>query len=419
LHSQDLRRSRAKVRFGRMSAPETIGHPSHASENPRRSRLLWSHLEKVRSFRMNRFFCRSCRSCRCVDRSHCVGLGLHQRHGFALAPLSGGGSAVIGIGTTLNQRFLLEQELGRGGMGAVYSATDQVLQRSVAIKLLKEQSGEEVGKHLRLEAQIAARLLHDNVVRIYDFGQAEGTWYLVMEQVDGTSYVKRWRVLTLAERLRILGQVAEALDYAHHQGVIHRDIKPGNVLLTATDVPKLSDFGLSLLAEQADEAGTIRGTPHYMSPEQTKGKRLDFRTDLYSLGVMLYESATGAVPFTGNAMSVMAMHAGTLPERPRSRNPGLSEPLEDLILALLAKKPEARPASGAAVAQALREEVDRISVQEPTEAQDAAAARAQAEAVRTAPDLAALARLEQEDSHGGAAAAELTGKTAPARNRKR
>lgn len=326
---------------------------------------------------------------------------------------------MIGIGTTLNQRFLLEQELGRGGMGAVYSATDQVLQRSVAIKLLKEQSGEEVGKRLRLEAQIAARLLHDNVVRIYDFGQAEGTWYLVMEQVDGTSYVKRWRVLTLAERLRILGQVAEALDYAHHQGVIHRDIKPGNVLLTATDVPKLSDFGLSLLAEQADEAGTIRGTPHYMSPEQTKGKRLDFRTDLYSLGVMLYESATGAVPFTGNAMSVMAMHAGTLPERPRSRNPGLSEPLEDLILALLAKKPEARPTSGAAVAQALREEVDRISVQEPTEAQDAAAARAQAEAVRAAPDLAALARLEQEDSHGGAAAAELTGKTAPARNRKR
>ena len=103
-----------------------------------------------------------------------------------------------------------------------------------------------MGKRLRLEAQIAARLLHDNVVRIYDFGQAEGTWYLVMEQVDGTSYVKRWRALTLAERLRILAQVADALDYAHHQGVIHRDIKPGNVLLTATDVPKLSDFGLSL-----------------------------------------------------------------------------------------------------------------------------------------------------------------------------
>ncbi len=186
------------------------------------------------------------------------------------------GSAVIGIGTTLNQRFLLKLELGRGGMGTVYSATDQVLQRSVAIKLLRERSGEEVGKRLRLEAQIAARLLHDNVVRIYDINQAEGAWYLVMEQVDGTSYVKRWRALTLADRLHILTQVAEALDYAHHQGVIHRDIKPGNVLLTTADVPKLSDFGLSLLVEQADEGGTIRGTPHYMSPEQSQGPEVGF-----------------------------------------------------------------------------------------------------------------------------------------------
>src|SRR5689334_3931009 len=125
--------------------------------------------------------------------------------------MAGGGRAVIGIGTTLNQRFLLERELGRGGMGAVYSATDQVLQRSVAIKLLKEQSGEEVGKRLKLEAQIAARLVHDNVVRIYDISQAEGTWYLVMEQVDGTTYVKRWKQLTLDGRLRILAQVADAL----------------------------------------------------------------------------------------------------------------------------------------------------------------------------------------------------------------
>jgi serine/threonine-protein kinase len=323
---------------------------------------------------------------------------------------------VIGIGTTLNQRFLLEQELGRGGMGSVYSATDRVLERRVAIKLLKEQSGEDVGKRLRLEAQIAARLLHDNVVRIYDFGEAEGTWYLVMEQVDGTSYVRRWRALTLADRLRILGQVAEALDYAHHQGVIHRDIKPGNVLLTSADIPKLSDFGLSLLAEQADEAGTVRGTPHYMSPEQAKGKRLDFRTDLYSLGVMLFESATGSVPFSGSPIAVMSKHAGTAPERPRSRNPSLSESLEALIWALLAKKPENRPTSAAAVAQALREEVDRlVGVQEPVPAQAAAAPAAQADAVSAAPDLAALARLEREDIRGGLARPKPDAKTGPPR----
>lgn len=301
---------------------------------------------------------------------------------------------MIGIGTTLKQRFLLEKELGRGGMGAVYSATDQVLQRSVAIKLLKEQSGEAVGKRLRLEAQIAARLLHDNVVRIYDFDEAEGAYYLVMEQVDGVSYVRRWRELTLAERLRVLAQVADALDYAHHQGVIHRDIKPGNVLLTSTDVPKLSDFGLSLMADKADDAGAVRGTPHYMSPEQTKGKRLDFRTDLYSLGIMLYESAAGSVPFTGTPLSVMAQHQEAQPEPPQSRNPAISDSLNALILSLLAKMPASRPASGAAVAEALRVEIERMQAEEAAAAPD----EELAQAIPAAPDLAALAKLEKSDA---------------------
>ncbi|SIO59105.1 serine/threonine protein kinase [Singulisphaera sp. GP187] len=263
------------------------------------------------------------------------------------------------IGTTLNQRFSLEKELGRGGMGAVYRATDQILQRSVAIKVLKEQSGDEVNRRIRLEAQILARLLHDHVVRLYDFGEANGTWYLVMEEVDGTSYLRRWRSITLAERLRILAHVADALDYAHHQGVIHRDMKPGNVLLTATDQPKLSDFGLSVMAEQSDESGTIRGTPQYMSPEQASGQRLDYRTDLYSLGVMLYENAAGSIPFTGKSLSVIAQHVNAVPERPRIRNPALSESLETLILQMLAKKPDQRPGSGSEIARRLREEMER------------------------------------------------------------
>jgi serine/threonine-protein kinase len=267
---------------------------------------------------------------------------------------------VIAIGTMLNQRFLLEKELGHGGMGAVYSANDQVLDRKVAIKVLKERSGEEVGKKLRLEAQIAARLLHENVVRIYDFGQADGTYYLIMEEVAGTSFSKRWRHLALAERLRILAQVADALDYAHHQGVVHRDVKPGNVLLNATDVPKLSDFGLSMLVEHGDTTGGVRGTPHYMSPEQTRGGRLDYRTDLYSLGVMVYESATGGVPFSGTSLTIMSLHASTMPERPRVRNRSVSPELDELIMSLVAKRPEDRPNSGAAVALALREEVQRI-----------------------------------------------------------
>ncbi len=258
------------------------------------------------------------------------------------------------IGTTLNQRFLLDKELGRGGMGAVYRATDQVLQRTVAIKVLKEITGEEVGRRLRLEAQILARLLHDNIVRLYDFGLDNTTYYFVMEEVDGTSFSKRWKKIDLADRVRILSQVAEALDYAHHQGVVHRDVKPANVLLSASDQAKLSDFGLSLLIDSEQESNVVRGTPHYMSPEQARGKRLDHRTDLYALGVMLYECATGSPPFQGPVMTIMSHHVTAVAEPPRARNPEISEDFERLITRLMAKNPEDRPSSGREVAGMLR-----------------------------------------------------------------
>ena len=264
------------------------------------------------------------------------------------------------IGTTFNQRFTLEKELGRGGMGAVYRATDQILGRNVAIKVLKEQSAEELGRRMRLEAQILARLVHDNIVRLYDFGATEGTCFLVMEEVDGPSFSKRWRNVSLHDRLRIIAQVADALDYAHHQGVIHRDIKPGNVLLTSSDVAKLSDFGLSLIAEHAEDSDAVRGTPHYMSPEQAQAKKLDHRSDLYSLGIMLYECATGECPFMGQPLAIIAQHVNNAPASPRARNAAVSENLESLILTLLAKKPDARPPSGRLVAQALRDEMERV-----------------------------------------------------------
>ena len=134
-----------------------------------------------------------------------------------------------------------------------------------------------------------------------------------MEEVNGPSFSKRLQELRLDDRLRICGQVAEALHYAHIRGVIHRDVKPGNVLLTPADEAKLSDFGLSLVTDDGnDRTWTIRGTPSYMSPEQARGMSLDHRTDLYSVGVMLYECTTGEVPFVGDAASVMAQH-----KRPR------------------------------------------------------------------------------------------------------
>ncbi len=260
------------------------------------------------------------------------------------------------IGTTLNQRFTLDKELGRGGMGAVYRATDLVLGRPVAIKVLKDRTGEEVGRRIRLEAQILARLVHEHIVRIYDFGEADGLYYFVMEEVDGSSFHRRSRALDLAGRLRILAQVADALDYAHHQGVIHRDVKPANVLLTRSDSARLSDFGLSVLMEAApDDPGIIRGTPSYMSPEQAQGKRLDHRTDLYSLGVMLYEYAVGSPPFSGPSYAVIASHASASPDPPRARNPEVPRGVESLILKLMAKSPDARPPSGAAVAAMIRD----------------------------------------------------------------
>ncbi|MGE3820213.1 MAG: serine/threonine-protein kinase [Isosphaeraceae bacterium] len=267
---------------------------------------------------------------------------------------------MIAIGSTINQRFTLDGELGRGGMGAVYRATDLVLGRTVAIKVLKELSGEEVKRRIRLEAQILARLAHENVVRLYDFGESEGLYFLVMEEVDGPSFSKRWRNLPQPERVRVVAEVAEALDYAHHQGVIHRDVKPANVLLTSSDRAKLSDFGLSMMVEAGDNSGHVRGTPHYMSPEQAQGKRLDFRTDLYSLGVMLYECAAGSLPFTGQSLAVIAQHVNAAPAPPRSKNPAVSRELDALILALLSKDPSERPCSGQAVAQALRDEQSRV-----------------------------------------------------------
>jgi serine/threonine-protein kinase len=267
---------------------------------------------------------------------------------------------VIGVGATLSGRFTLVEELGQGGMGKVFRAADQLLGRNVAIKLLKDSRALEETEQIRLEAQILARLVHDRIVRLYDFGASDGTYFLVMEEVNGPSFSSRWRTLPLADRLRICGQVAEALDYAHLHGVIHRDVKPGNVLLTPGDEAKLSDFGLSLITgDQSDQSGTIRGTPAYMSPEQAQGMPLDHRSDLYSVGVMLYECATGEVPFLGDALSVICQHKSAAPRSPRRKNPEIWSTLESLILSLLEKHRSKRPAAGNLVALALFEEAER------------------------------------------------------------
>ena len=183
-----------------------------------------------------------------------------------------------------------------------------------------------------------------------------------MEEVNGPSFANRWRDLLLADRPRICGQVAEALDYSHLQGAIHRDVKPVNVLLAPSDEAKLSGFGLWLVTcDRRDLSGTIRGISRWMSPVQVQGKSLDHRTDLHSLGVMLYECATGEVPFVGDAMSVIGQHINAKPTPPRFKKPEISWTLENLIESLLEKKRTRRPASSHLVALALYEEAERAA----------------------------------------------------------
>ncbi|QEH32245.1 Serine/threonine-protein kinase PknB [Aquisphaera giovannonii] len=272
----------------------------------------------------------------------------------------GGPGPSFGIGTKLGERFTLDAELGRGGMGTVYRASDHLLGRRVAIKMLRGTRTENEAGQIRLEAQILARLAHDRIVRLYDFGEADGTCFLIMEEVDGPSFADRWPDLPLSDRLRVCGQVAQALHFAHGQGVIHRDVKPGNVLLTSGDEAKLSDFGLSLAAgDRGDRDGSIRGTPLYMSPEQAQGAALSHRSDLYSLGVMLYECTTGEPPFVGDIASLLERHRAASPVPPRNRNPEIWSTLDGLIRSLLAKSPSRRPGSGNVVALELFEEAER------------------------------------------------------------
>src|SRR3990172_2994726 len=218
------------------------------------------------------------------------------------------------IGRTLGQYEIL-QLLGKGGMASVYKAYQAGLQRYVAIKILPP--------HL-------AQLDHPNIVPVYDYGQAEGFTFIVMKYVEGGTLkdmLERRGRLPLDRAALILGQVASALDYAHGQGVIHRDIKPANVLMNRPDWALLSDFGLVHIAEgsvKLTETTVSLGTPEYMSPEQAQGLEIDARSDIYSLGVMLYAMTTGQAPFTGNTpVAVILKHVNEPLPSPRDSNPDL------------------------------------------------------------------------------------------------
>ncbi len=267
-------------------------------------------------------------------------------------------------------RYKILGELGRGGMGIVYKAHDTVLDRTVALKVLPEalrENAQALQNFLR-EAKSAAKLNHPNIVTVYDAGEQDGRYYIAMEYVDGTTLkeiLKRRGPIAPGGLLNVLLQICEALGYAHEQRVVHRDVKTANTMWTRDRKAKIMDFGLAKVVEEVRNHTTIvSGTPYYMSPEQTLGKNVDHRTDIYSLGVTLFELATGTVPFReGN---IPYHHVHTPPPDPREYNPELPGLLVQVIARCLQKDPAARFQSTREISALVKEALAR-SARRPTE----------------------------------------------------
>lgn len=265
------------------------------------------------------------------------------------------------IGRTLGRYHIVEQ-LGKGGMAAVYKAYDTRLNRNVAIKVILptlEQS-EEFSKRFEREAKALGQLNHPNIVKVHDFGDQEGISYIVMEYLPGGSLRARMgKPLPYQEAARLTIPIARALAYAHQRKIIHRDIKPANILISESNEPMLTDFGIAKMIEAQETApltgtGVGIGTPEYMAPEQGMGKQVDERTDIYALGIVFYELVTGRKPFQADTpMAVMIKHMTDPLPRPRDFIADLPEEVERVIFTAVAKKPENRYRSMESFAEAL------------------------------------------------------------------
>ncbi len=254
----------------------------------------------------------------------------------------------------LNGRYQTQRELGHGGMGIVYLAQDTYLEREVAVKVLNGQQLGTAGRTLLLnEARAAARLSHPNVTMVFDVGEQDKVPFIVMEFVEGQTLAQA-RPSRMDEVYRVARQICAALQHAHNKNLVHRDVKPHNVLVTPEGVAKLMDFGLAWAVDrQIRPDDTFTGTLFYVAPEQAMGELATPAADLYAFGVLLYELATGSLPFSGNSTQILLQHIQEMPVEPRERNAHVPSALNELIMHLLQKKPQARPKSAGEVGRLL------------------------------------------------------------------
>jgi serine/threonine protein kinase len=293
------------------------------------------------------------------------------------------------VGKSLNQYRVVAQ-IGRGGMATVYKAYQPGLDRYVAIKVLPPYYAEEPGfvQRFTQEARAVARLRHPNILTVHDFGEADGITYIVMEFVEGGTLKQRLaQPLAMEAAIDLTIQVGQALQYAHSEGIIHRDVKPGNVLLPRERWALLSDFGIAKIVQSTlglTQTGVGIGTPEYMSPEQGQGLDIDGRSDIYSLGVMLHEMVTGRVPFSADTpFAVVMQHVSQALPLPSHVNPDIPESLERVILKAMAKQPAERYQTAAEMVHALR--AIRSVAAAPARPQPQPAVRPVAPSVAAAP----------------------------------